>query len=379
VDELTRNERSVFDFLRLRMRWPGVTRPRFVGTTNPGGKGHGWVKSLWLDGDFPGELEPLRPEFVFVPAKAQDNPYLTEQYFQDLQTLPREMAKAYAEGSWDLFVGQYFTNFSREKHTIRIESVPFQSWWSRWISIDWGFKHDAVCYWHCTQPAFDSPAGYQPERTVTYRERVFKECAPRDMAAEIVELSDEFAGRDEFGVERRPTAICLSPDAWAKRTDEDTIAEQMGDVFARAGWARPTAADNDRVGGWMLMYQLLDSGEWVIGDNCTALIRCLPTLVRDDTKVEDIAKVDGDDAADAARYGLKSRVAPKRKPLEVRINERIAGMQAVRTSVGMPAQIDPTALAMMAQKANLEERKKDKPVRLITHGRWQRHRHIPNF
>ena len=91
----------------------------------------------------------------------------------------------------------------------------------------------------------------------------------------------------------------------------------MGDVFARAGWARPAPADDDRIGGWMLMYQLLDSGEWVIGDNCTALIRCLPTLVRDDLKVEDIAKVDGDDAADAARYGLKSRVAPKRKPLEV--------------------------------------------------------------
>ena len=194
------------------------------------------------------------------------------------------------------------------------------------------------------------------------------------MAAEIIELSDEFHGRDEFGVERRPTAVCLSPDAWQKRTDEDTIAEQMGDVFTRAGWPRPAQADDDRVGGWMLMYQLLDSGEWVIGDNCTALIRCLPTLVRDDKKVEDIAKVDGDDAADAARYGLKSRVAPKRKPLEVRINERLATMQAVRVSAGMSAQVDPTAVAMMSLKARVEERKHDKPVRLITHGRWQRHR-----
>ena len=218
----------------------------------------------------------------------------------------------------------------------------------RWISIDWGFKHDGVCYWHATQPAIDSPNGYQPERTVTYRERVFKGVAPYKMAAEIIELSDEFHGRDEFGVERRPTAVCLSPDAWQKRTDEDTIAEQMGDVFARAGWARPAQADDDRMGGWMLMYQLLDSGEWVIGDNCTALIRCLPTLVRDDIKVEDIAKVDGDDAADAARYGLKSRVAPKRKPLEVRINERMATMQAVRVSAGMSAQVDPTAVAMMS-------------------------------
>jgi len=46
VDELTKNEQKVFDFLRLRLRWPGVDRPKFGAATNPGGKGHGWVKKL---------------------------------------------------------------------------------------------------------------------------------------------------------------------------------------------------------------------------------------------------------------------------------------------------------------------------------------------
>ena len=102
----------------------------------------------------------------------------------------------------------------------------------------------------------------------------------------------------------------------------------MGDVFAEAGFPRPTPADDDRIGGWMLMYQMLDAEEWLITDNCVELIRTLPTLVRDSARVEDVEKMDGDDAADAARYGLKSRYAAERSgmarpPLEQRLAERV--------------------------------------------------------
>src|SRR5208283_1711750 len=42
VDELKKNKVKVFDFLRMRLRWPGVERPKFAGGTNPGGIGHAW-------------------------------------------------------------------------------------------------------------------------------------------------------------------------------------------------------------------------------------------------------------------------------------------------------------------------------------------------
>jgi hypothetical protein len=67
---------------------------------------------------------------------------------------------------------------------------------------------------------------------------------------------------------------------------------------------RPAPAGDDRIGGWQFMYQLLESDSWVI--TCAKLIDCLPLLVRDDHRVEDIRKTDGDDPADAARYGLVS-------------------------------------------------------------------------
>ena len=105
-------------------------------------------------------------------------------------------------------------------------------------------------------------------------------------------------------------AIYLSPDAFARRTDEASIADQMGDVFAAAGFPRPIPADNDRIGGWMLMYQMLDANEWLLTDNCIELIRTIPNAGRVMARIEDIEKMEGDDPADAARYGLKSATPP---------------------------------------------------------------------
>ncbi len=100
--------------------------------------------------------------------------------------------------------------------------------------------------------------------------------------------------------------VFLSPDAFAHRTSEASIAEQLSEVLVSNGLPRAVAADDDRIGGWQLMYQLMETDAWSITENCRQLIESLPLLIRDERRVEDIRKVDGDDAADAARYGLVS-------------------------------------------------------------------------
>jgi len=74
------------------------------------------------------------------------------------------------------------------------------------------------------------------------------------------------------------------------------------------------------------MYQLMQAGEWLVTDNCTELIVCLPALTRHETKLEDVCKADGNDAADAARYGLKSHLRGQitTPPYEVRVTEAVA-------------------------------------------------------
>jgi hypothetical protein len=133
-------------------------------------------------------------------------------------------------------------------------------------------------------------------RIVTYREFVQSGLSPRMLAQGIAERSGQ----------ERISEVFLSPDAFAHRTAEASIAEQLSDVLASNGLPRAVAADDDRVGGWQLMYQLMETDSWSITENCAKLIECLPLLIRDDRRVEDIRKVDGDDAADAARYGLVS-------------------------------------------------------------------------
>jgi phage terminase large subunit len=299
VDELTHFTLKQWQFLTSRNRCPvRGSRANMAGATNPGNIGHAWVKALWVDHAPPPGFD--RPElydasdYDFIRAHITDNPIYANDaaYRRTLETLPEHLRRAFLDGDWNVFAGQYFDVFDVGRHTSRPEDVRLEPWWPRWISIDWGFKHNSAVYWHCAVPG----AGQQPSRIVTYREFVQSGLSPRMLAQAIAERTQ----RD------RITDVFLSPDAFAHRTSESSIAEQLGEVLTVNGLPRPSAADDDRIGGWQLMYQLLESDAWVITDNCAKLIDNLPLLIRDDDRVEDIRKVDGDDAADAARYGLVS-------------------------------------------------------------------------
>ena len=150
-------------------------------------------------------------------------------------------------------------------------------------------------------------------------------------------------------------SIYLSPDAFAHRTSEKTIADQLGEVLEQNGLPRPVPADDDRVGGWMLIYQMLQDGRWLIADHCERLIDCLPTLVRDPANVEDAQKMDGDDPADSARYGLKSQLGPARAPIEQRVAERVSA-------------VDATSRHIWTQKFLAEERRAARPP--VLPNRW---------
>jgi phage terminase large subunit len=396
IDELTLFTLRQWQFLTSRNRCPVPGAfPCMAAATNPGNIGHAWVKSLWIDKqpapgmENPDEYDPA--DYEFIPARVSDNPIYAgdESYLKTLRALPSRLKRAFLDGDWEVFAGQYFDRFDFARHVLRAEEIDWKPWWPRWISIDWGFEHPAAAYWHAALPpdtgsgvidrndatqnsfsmrseeerSFAPESGAQDDnvrRVVTYREFVTRHTAPRDLAREIVARSVPSSSRGDHAREKID-AIYLSPDAFARRTDEASIAEQMGDVFAAAGLPRPMPADDDRVGGWMLMYQMLDAGEWLLTENCIELIRTLPSLVRDSARVEDVEKMDGDDPADAARYGLKSRYANRRvgqgrPPLDDRLAARVLSA-------------DPTIRAIQARKAQIDERRGAQPVSFLH--RWR--------
>jgi phage terminase large subunit len=326
LDELTHFTLKQWQFLTSRNRCPiPGSFACMAGATNPGNIGHAWVKALWVDHVPPPGFE--RPElydaadYDFIRARLADNPIYANDaaYRRVLEALPEHLRRAFLDGDWNVFAGQYFDVFDIGRHTARPEELRLEPWWPRWISIDWGFQHPSAVYWHCAVPGVSrvpgsvsrehSPTGApssftdhgtrstgHASRIITYREFVQSGLSPRMLAQGIAERS----GRE------RVSEVFLSPDAFAHRTAEASIAEQLGDVLVSNGLPRPCAADDDRIGGWQLMYQLLESDSWLITENCGKLIGGLPQLVRDTNRVEDIRKMDGDDAADAARYGLVS-------------------------------------------------------------------------
>jgi len=397
IDELTLFTLRQWQFLTSRNRCPVPSAlPCMAAATNPGNIGHAWVKSLWIDKrpapgmENPAEYDPA--DYDFIPARVTDNPIYAgdEHYLKTLRALPLHLRRAFLDGDWDVFAGQYFDRFDYARHVIRAEQIGRQGsqvdaeqgflgpgegrsgdqsslgdwkpWWPRWISIDWGFEHSSAAYWHASVPRGSDTLVCAPfpgvssdctdksvcatQQVVTYREYVTRRTPPRELAREIIARS---IGSD--AAREKIDAIYLSPDAFARRTDEASIAEQMGDVFAAAGFPRPVPADDNRVGGWMLMYQMLDPGEWILTDNCIELLRTLPNLVRDSARVEGVEKMDGDDPADVARYGLKSRygahlsrgLGDRRMPLADRLAARVVSA-------------DPTIRAMQARKAQIEER-----------------------
>lgn len=308
VDELTRNSKNIFDFLRLRLRWPGMDKPLFGAATNPGGKGHVWVKNYWKDGVFPPEMRPIAHEFKFIPALPTDNPHLAQRYFDNLATQPEQMRKAYLEGDWNLLAGQYFP-----EDTLLIDNSigpeHMKPWWPRWIGGDWGFAHPTAWYWLAR-----STDGH----IYCYREFHERGLGEVELGEKITELS---AGE-------KIDAVFLGPDAFAKRTSAHTIAQQIGEVLRKHGIPEPTEADNDRKGGARLMSQLFKAKMLTIA-NCPKLVECLPTLLHDEEDLEDVMKVDatdgniGDDPYDAVRYACKSYLSPKGKPFQVELTERL--------------------------------------------------------
>jgi hypothetical protein len=374
---------------------------------------HGWREQSWKHWARLGEgavgRSPAAPGFErpelydardydFVRARLADNPIYANDaaYHRTLEALPEHLRRAFLEGDWNVFAGQYFDVFEFGRHTVRAEELRLEAWWPRWISIDWGFQHPSAVYWHCAVPVHSqqskveskdqsfserSPFDFQLStvncRIVTYREFVQSGLSPRMLAQGIAERS----GRE------RISDVFLSPDAFAHRTSEASIAEQLGEVLAASGLPRPAPADDDRIGGWQLMYQLLESDAWLITENCAKLIDCLPQLVRDDRRVEDIRKVDGDDPADAARYGLVSggrlagvgaalsrfggldrpgEVAPLRAGQPPPLNSPgaprfVTGMPLGEQIARQVSATDPTSQAIHYQRLESEARKQFRP------------------
>lgn len=281
VDELTKNQRETFDFLNMRRRWAGIPDTKFIGASNPGGIGHGFVKKLWIDRDFSDERFNPK-DFAFVRAKAIDNKYLGVEYDKQLDTLPETLRKAYKDGNWDIFAGQFFTEFSREVHVC--EPFPIPEGWRRIRGVDYGNKNPSGVLWAAID--FDGDIWI-------YRELYEAGHTYEELACRIVDMEDD---KEKIEYSAADTSM------FSKTLD---TGKYGNDIMADSG-VPLTQANKERIPGWNLLRQHLKNKTIHILSSCKNLIRTLPVMVHDERIVEDLAKNNDDHLIDSLRYIVMS-------------------------------------------------------------------------
>ena len=215
VDELTKNQQDVFTFLRTRLRHPGLpdVECQFIGATNPGSVGHGWVKALWMDQVFgPEWIEPIdyRPSFAYVPSTAKDNKYLGADYWAVLATLPENLRGAFRDGNWDVFVGQAFPMFNRTTHVVAGLQIPAYA--PLYMTFDWGYGRPFSIGWWWVD---------SDNRVYRFSEWYGWANVPNEglrlTDAQIAEGIKE--REDKLGIANRGIVRLAGPDCWSKKPD----------------------------------------------------------------------------------------------------------------------------------------------------------------
>lgn len=269
-------------------------RPHVAMATNPGGVGHGYLKRRFVKATNHGEFmveDGVGRRLAFVPARVEDNPYIDPAYKQWLMSLPEVERRQYLYGDWDVFAGQYFSDFSRDLHVIDPIEIP--EGWQRALGADWGYRDPFATVW----VAFDGD-----QNAYVYREFEMPKLTPQEQALRVRALS----GAERIGVK------VADPSVFGRHNGiEKPIAVQWGDAGLHV--ARAT---NARIEGWTNIREYLkpdDEGKPSIFffSTCTRTVETLTELVHDKTKIEDAAPGD-DHLPDALRYALMVR--PKRGP-----------------------------------------------------------------
>jgi hypothetical protein len=367
-DEATSFTRHQYLYLTMsRCRSASQNLPAFVRAgTNPGGISHSFFRKRFVepakDGyvllkerrEFHGTVQELKR--IFIPSKAQDNTYLMQNdpnYIARLNSLPTAERAAKLLGDWWSFSGQVFDDFrelplpgepSNAQHVIEPFQIP--DYWPRVLSIDWGFSALTCVGWYAINPCQNQA---RPAKIYKYREYTAIKTKISSWAADIKRLS-----QGENFVD-----IVLDPSAFGNRGDELTIAEQ----FMKSSDLRARRADNDRLGGKILMqeylrftprppkftpqtgfdlnvYEKIDRikgpaaakeyrelfepeeterflPKLQIFNTCTKTIETIPLCIykrdvdlktesNEEGNSEDVAEFPGDDPYDETRYGLKA-------------------------------------------------------------------------
>lgn len=314
-DELCHFGEYEFKYLMSRVRGTKPFPRCIKASANPGGVGHQWVKSFFIDIGEPNKVHniqvgtrsdgsPIISRRIFLPSRLDDNIFLMQndpEYRTRLESLPPLERAQLLEGNWDITEGQLFSEFSRELHVCSPFEIPKE--WRRYRALDYGLDMLA-CLWI----AVDST------RNVYVYKELHESNLPISVAAEKI---------NDFTLPDEEIYLTLAPpDLWNRNQvtgrGKNTIFEENGLTL--------TKSNNDRTAGWLSIKELLRkdaNGEPKIHifSNCKFLIKNLPLLMIDEKNPSDAATEPHEitHICDALRYFTIYWFYPAKSPADARV------------------------------------------------------------
>lgn len=320
-------------------------------TTNPSGAGHNWVKRRFINCAENGEVIK-KPCVVFDPRTKQDvevirtqvaifgsyreNIYLDSKYIAELDRLTasdRNLRAAWLEGSWDVTAGGALDDLWQKSIHVKPRFVVPKSWRVD-RALDWGSSHPFSVGWWAEANGEDA---FLPDGSTF--------CPP---AGTLIQIA-EWYGTEEIGTNKGiklsafdvaqgiiDREIALLEAAWietqpwpgpadnqirdVRESDVDTIEKKMSKKGIR--WVESDKSPGSRRNGLQLIRDRLEASIRGEGPglyfmrNCVASIETLPSLQRDDEKIDDVDTSSEDHCYDMVRYRVlkgSNRLAHKIK------------------------------------------------------------------
>ena len=336
LDEATQLSEYQMKTISACLRGVNDFPKRIYYTCNPGGQGHGYIKRIFIDRQYEAGEDPA--DYCFIQSLVRDNKALMAaqpDYIKQLEALPEKLRKAWLEGDWDIFEGQFFEDFRaapdiqacaragitpeearrRGLWTHVIPAFDPPPGWKLYRSFDWGYSRPFSCGWWAVD--YDGRlyrilelygCGREPNQGLKW--------TPDQVFQRIREIEDShrwLAGRRIEGV--------ADPAIW-DASGGVSIAEtaERYRVYFSPG-------DHQRIPGWMQCHYRLRFDEkglpmMYVFDSCKAFLRTVPRLAYDPLRPEDLDTSLEDHAADEWRYlcmarpiSPKAEAGPAAKPL----------------------------------------------------------------
>lgn len=332
-DEITLSDKLTVENVVFRLRSDKVKFCSWSAATNPGGIGTKWVYKAFIDPVHrvkPGHSKLFNKwskGYAFIKCLPTENPFLTDQYYMNLERLNPHLRAAVLHGDWSAFEGQFMDMLNPAVHML--PEMPVADEVPVIMAGDHGGRHPTVWSWW----AFYPPDNYHKRgRLVCFQEYSALGKWASNHKRNVWEIVNGYNKGN--GIKNIITCVG-DPMMWSQKgsTEGDwTVAERYNadDDFGPS--FNMVQADNDRPAGWAALANALSYKEKLIDKpngeqereiiepptvyvmaNCPMVWSSLSHLIHSKTKPNDVMVPgessdydpgEGPDEADTARYAL---------------------------------------------------------------------------